>query len=177
MSVREQDATLNVKKEKHLVKSENLKGIVISIHIRPKASASTVAVEKAYAFPGKGLEGDHYLRQFKSFASQSRTAPDQEITLIEIEALEALKRDYGVELEPGEARRNLLVRAVALNHLVGKTFRVGGVRLRGIRLCEPCGHLVELTGKKVQSGLAHRGGLRAQILTEGEICVGDSLSD
>ena len=153
------------------------KGVVISVHIRPKANAPTVAVENVRAVPGKGLEGDRYFKRTESSAGQARTGPDREITLIEIEALEALKRDYGVELGPGEARRNVLTRGVALAHLVGRTFQVGKVHLQGIRLCEPCDHLAELTGKEVRPGLVHRGGLRAQILTEGEIRVGDSIGD
>ena len=88
-----------------------------------------------------------------------------------------MKRDYGIELDPGEARRNVLTRGIGLSHLVGLTFQVGEVHLHGIRLCEPCGHLEELTGKEVRPGLVHRGGLRAQILTEGEIRVGDSIGD
>ncbi len=155
----------------------NPKGFVISIYIRPKANAPTVAVEHVRAVPGKGLKGDYYFRKAGSSAGRVRTGPDREITLIEIEALEALKRDYGIELGPGEARRNVLTRGVALSHLVGRTFQVGEVHLRGIRLCEPCGHLAELTGKEVRPGLVHRGGLRAQILTEGEIRVGDSVGD
>ena len=55
----------------------------------------------------------------------------------ESEALEALRRDYEVDLDPAQARRNLLTRGVPLNHLVGREFRVGGVTLRGLRLCEP----------------------------------------
>ncbi|MBI1847560.1 MAG: sulfurase, partial [Candidatus Rokubacteria bacterium] len=55
----------------------------------------------------------------------------------------------------------------------GRDFRVGDVLLRGIRLCEPCSHLAQLTCETVSRGLVHRGGLRAQILTEGVIRVGD----
>jgi MOSC domain-containing protein YiiM len=101
--------------------------------------------------------------------------PDFELTLIEAEAIEALKRDYNVELAPGESRRNLVTRGVALNHLVGRDFQIGGVKAHGIRLCEPCSHLQRLTGKQVIKGLLHRGGLRAQILTQGSIRVGDAV--
>ncbi len=93
--------------------------------------------------------------------------------MIEAEAIEALKRDYNFELAPGEARRNLVTRGVALNHLVGRDFQIGEVKIRGIRLCEPCDHLQRLTGREVIKGLLHRGGLRAQILTQGTIRVGD----
>jgi MOSC domain-containing protein YiiM len=97
------------------------------------------------------------------------------VTLIEVEALEALQRDYGVELQPSESRRNIVTRGVALNHLIGREFSVGDVRLRGLELCEPCGHLEGLTRPGVKQGLIHRGGLRAQILSEGVINVGDRI--
>jgi MOSC domain-containing protein YiiM len=92
-----------------------------------------------------------------------------------VEAIEALKREYGVELAPGEARRNLVTRDVPLNHLVEKEFQIGEVRVRGIRLCEPCSHLQTLVGRPVIKGLRHRGGLRAQIVSGGMIRVGDMV--
>jgi MOSC domain-containing protein YiiM len=70
----------------------------------------------------------------------------------------------------------VITRGVALNHLVGREFQIGDVKVRGIRLCEPCDHLQRLTGGEIIKGLAHRGGLRAQILTQGTIRVGDQVS-
>ncbi|HEV3117791.1 MAG TPA: MOSC domain-containing protein, partial [Gemmataceae bacterium] len=101
---------------------------------------------------------------------------DREITLIEIEALEGMTRETEITMEPGQARRNLVTRGVPLNHLVGKEFSVGAVVLRGIRLCEPCGHLEALTIKGVKEGLCHRGGLRAQILHGGVLKTGDRIT-
>jgi MOSC domain-containing protein YiiM len=92
-----------------------------------------------------------------------------------VEAIEAIQREYGVELDAGAARRNLVTRGVALNHLVEKEFTIGDVRIRGIRLCEPCDHLERLTGKPLIKALRHRGGLRAQILTPGTIHAGDEV--
>jgi MOSC domain-containing protein YiiM len=147
-------------------------GTVEFIYIAPAATAPTLSVKEALAIPGVGLEGDRYaLRQGTFFKPE----PDFELTLIEAEAIEALERDYHVELAPGEARRNLVTRGVALNHLVGRDFQIGEVKAHGIRLCEPCSHLQRLTGRSVIKGLLHRGGLRAQILTQGAIRVGDSL--
>lgn len=147
-------------------------GTVESIYIAPAATAPTHSVEEILAIPGVGLEGDRYaLRQGTFYKAE----PDFELTLIEAEAIEALKRDYQVELTPGEARRNVVTRGVALNHLVGRDFQIGEVKVHGIRLCEPCSHLQRLTGRPVIKGLLHRGGLRAQILTQGAIRVGDSI--
>jgi MOSC domain-containing protein YiiM len=82
-----------------------------------------------------------------------------------------------VALDPSETRRNILTRGVRLNDLVGREFSVGEVRLRGIRLCEPCSHLAGLTGRNVIPAFTHRGGLRAQILSGGTIRVGDGISE
>jgi MOSC domain-containing protein YiiM len=148
-------------------------GTIEFIYIAPAATAPALSVKQALAIPGVGLEGDRYaLRQGTFYKPE----PDFELTLIEAEAIEALKRDYNVELAPGEARRNLVTRGVALNHLVGRDFQIGEVKARGIRLCEPCDHLQRLTGRQLIKGLRHRGGLRAQILTPGAIRIGDSLS-
>jgi MOSC domain-containing protein YiiM len=148
-------------------------GEVVSIHIAPEAEAPTVAVAKVRAVPTKGLEGDRYFRATGTYSGTPGTG--REVTLIELEAIEAMARDNNVKIEPGAARRNIVTRGVALNHLVGREFRVGDVRLRGMRLCEPCSHLEGLTRKGVLGGLVHRGGLRATILTEGFIRKGDPI--
>jgi MOSC domain-containing protein YiiM len=147
-------------------------GTIESIHLASAAKAPTRAVDQVQAIPGVGLEGDRYALQQGTFF---KPEPAFELTLIEAEALQALKRDYGVELAPGEARRNLVTRDVPLNHLVGQEFHIGEVRIRGIRLCEPCSHLQTLVGRPVIKGLRHRGGLRAQILSHGTIRVGDTV--
>ena len=148
-------------------------GTVESIHIASAAEGPPQSVAQATAVPGAGLEGDRYALKLGTFY---KPAPDHELTLIEAEAIEALRRDYRVELAAGEARRNIVTRNVPLNHLVGKEFAIGDVRIRGIRLCEPCDHLQRVTGKSLIKGLMHRGGLRAQILTQGTIRVGDVVS-
>lgn len=148
-------------------------GTVESIHIAAAAQGAPQSVGQATAIPGAGLEGDRYALKLGTFY---KPKPDFELTLIEAEAIEALQRDYHVELSAGEARRNIVTRDVPLNHLVGKEFAIGEVRIRGVRLCEPCDHLEKLTGKPVIKGLLHRGGLRAQILTSGTLHVGDQVT-
>lgn len=147
-------------------------GTVQSIHIAPAAKAAMQSVEQVMALPGAGLDGDRYALRLGSFY---KPLPDYELTLIESEAIEALKRDYKIEIPSGNARRNIVTGDVALNHLVGREFRIGNVKIRGIRLCEPCSHLEGLTGLPLIKGLIHRGGLRAQILTQGMIRVGDPI--
>ncbi|HEX9143743.1 MAG TPA: MOSC domain-containing protein [Candidatus Binatia bacterium] len=152
----------------------NGKGAVISIHIAPAARAPMQSVAKVKAITGQGLEDDRYCNRVGTFSGQPGTG--REITLIEIEAIEALKRDYQVELEAGLTRRNFVTRGVPLNHLVNRQFKIGAVTLRGIRLCEPCSHMEKLTRPGVVRGLVHRGGLRADIVAGGTIRVGDIIT-
>jgi MOSC domain-containing protein YiiM len=132
-----------------------------------------LAVQEVRAVAGHGLEGDRKFR--RKGLKPEKDGPDRELTLIESEAIEAACREYGIELAPIEARRNVVTQGVALNHLVGRRFRVGEVLLQGIRLCEPCGHLESLTRKGVLESLIHRGGLRAQIIEGGPIRLGDQI--
>lgn len=145
------------------------KGAVVSLHIAPRLGAPTVEVGEVRAMPGKGLEGDR--------KTSDNNAPDRQLTLIESEAIEALRRELDLSLLPGDARRQVVTRGVPLNHLVGREFRIGAVRARGLRLCEPCEHLASLTQPKVLPGLVHRGGLRAEILTAGVIRAGDEVME
>ena len=145
-------------------------GTVVSINISPKAEGAMQSIAEVRAVPGKGLDGDRYFfRQGTYYKPQ----PDRELTLIEAEAIEALRSEYQVEYDLSASRRNIVTRGVPLNHLVGQEFWIGDVKVRGLRLCEPCAHLQRLSHPKVLPGLVHRGGLRAQILTEGLIRVGE----
>ena len=99
----------------------------------------------------------------------------RDLTLIEVEALEGLREDTGIELSAAESRRQVLTRGIRLNDLVGKRFTVGGVECVGQELCEPCNHLQGLTQQGVLRGLVHRGGLRADIVSGGRIAVGDEV--
>lgn len=149
-------------------------GVVVSIQIAQAATSPMRAVAEVHAVAGKGLEGDRYFKQTGTFSNEPGLGRD--VTLIEFEAVQALKRDYGIDLSAADARRNIVTRGVALNHLIGREFKVGEVTLRGVRLCEPCAHLENLSRKGVMRGLVHRGGLRADILTGGMIRVGDAVN-
>ena len=150
------------------------KGEVVSIHIAPDEGEPVVEVDQVRAIEGRGLEGDRYY--IKSGKMSRKDDPGREVTLIEAEAVGALARDYGVELTPGESRRNIMVRGVPLNHLRGVEFQVGEAVLRGVKLCEPCGYLEGLTKEGIRAGLKHRGGLNAEIVTGGLIRPGDEVS-
>jgi MOSC domain-containing protein YiiM len=149
-------------------------GTVVSINIAPDAEAPMQSVSEARAVPGRGLEGDRYFDHKGTF---SKPQPDRELTLIEAEAVAAMKHELNVDYGLTDSRRNVVTRGVPLNHLVGREFWVGEVKARGLKLCEPCSHLQKLSHEKVLPGLVHRGGLRAQILSEGMIRVGATVRE
>jgi MOSC domain-containing protein YiiM len=144
-------------------------GKVEAIFLAPEEGVPPAPVERVRALAGRGLEGDRY------FAPEGHEQPGRALTLIQLEALEALAEERGIRLAPGASRRQLQTRGIDLNDLVGKRFRVGDVECLGVELCEPCRHLESLTQPGVIKGLAHRGGLNAALLSDGEIAVGDPI--
>ena len=132
------------------------------------------SVPSARALPGLGLEGDRYALGNGTFSARP-PKPDGELTLIQSEFVDAFARSSGLAFGAHEARRNLVTTGVELNALVGREFSVGEVRVRGLRLCEPCSYLAKRTFPEVLPGLVHQGGLRARILSEGVIRVGDPV--
>jgi MOSC domain-containing protein YiiM len=149
------------------------RGEVVAIHIAEKEGGEIRRVDEARAEEGRGLEGDRYWAR----AAQGGIEPKRHVTFIESEALEALARDYGIELSGADSRRNVLTRNVPLNHLVGRTFRVGSCVFRGHELSEPCGFLEKMTRKGVVRGMIHRAGLRAEIVTGGVLRPGDPIEE
>jgi hypothetical protein len=147
-------------------------GTVELIALATEAEGPMKAASAAEAIEGRGLLGDRYERQAGTFSNPKGGGYD--LTLVEAEALEELS-SKGVELAPIEARRNIVVRGIALDDLIGRRFRVGEVECYGQRRCEPCSHLERLTRPGALRGLVHRGGLRADVLSGGRIRTGDSV--
>lgn len=135
---------------------------VEAIHLGAERVPELWTVEEVRAVAGQGLEGD---RHFHPEGAPS----GQALTLVEAEQVE----DVG--LNAGETRRQVTVRGVDLNNLVGKRFRVGEVECLGVELCEPCSHLEEMTRPAIIKNLVHRAGLNADILVGGTIRLGDPV--
>lgn len=142
-------------------------GRVEGIFIGPKYELPE-PVERVRAVAGSGLEGNRYF-------FDGDAPPGRALTLIAAEALGEGAAESGIELGAAESRRNVLTRGVDLNALVGVRFRVGNVECVGVELCEPCTTLERLTRPGVIKAYVHRAGLNADILTDGEIAVGDAV--
>jgi MOSC domain-containing protein YiiM len=148
-------------------------GRVEHIHLTGRAGEPMRAIHRIRLIAGIGLDGDRYATGLGEFSKHLGTG--RALTLIEAEVLDALRASLGIDLQPGEARRNVTTRGIALNALVGQRFRIGGVLCEAARLCEPCQYLEDLLVKPVRHPLLHRGGLRADVLEDGEIRIGDEV--
>jgi MOSC domain-containing protein YiiM len=130
-------------------------GRVEAIRISAAAGAPMASAWRIAAHAGGGLEGDRYDTGTGEFSGTPGAG--RGLTLIAAEAIEqANKAHPGLDLTAAETRRNVTVRGIDLNGLVGRDFRIGSVRCRGVRPADPCG-------------------LRADILEDGEIAVGDEV--
>lgn len=145
-------------------------GRVDAIHLVAEHEGEPQSVGSAVAVAGHGLEGDRYFEE--------GLAPARQLTLVDSAVLDAVaEADPTLALSPGESRRQLTTSGINLNALVGREFSVGDVRCRGIELCEPCSHLEKITRRAgIMRALVHRGGLNAEILSDGTIAVGDAVT-
>jgi MOSC domain-containing protein YiiM len=137
----------------------SIEPVVEAIHL---GESELRRVEEARAVAGKGLEGDRHFHE-------EGAPPGQALTLVAAEEVER------AGLQPGETRRQVTVRGVDVNALVGKRFRIGEVECVGVELCEPCRHLEQMTRPGIIRDLAHRAGLNADVLVGGTIRVGDDV--
>ena len=140
--------------------------------VKPLQSTPSAQLEA-----GRGIVGDRYYLGTGTFSEKLAGTPDVEITLIAQEEIDAFNEITGKDYSGADFRRNLVTRGIYLNDLVGQEFSLGNqVLLRGVRLCEPCAHLAGFLGQEIMAHMVHKAGLRAQIVSGGLVCTGDSLS-
>ena len=137
---------------------------VVAIHIAAEHGAPVTPLASAEAYAGKGLAGDRH------FHPDGDADPGEALTLVEEEVVGE------VALPPGATRRQVTVRGVRLNELIGRRFRVGEVECYGVEICEPCLTLERNTRPGIIKDLVHRAGINADILSDGTISVGDEVT-
>jgi MOSC domain-containing protein YiiM len=148
-------------------------GSVVEIFVAPESAAEMVALSEVRALADRGLEGDRFFRDSWNAVNRS----DKAVSLIEDEVLQLAARELGVATIGQKTRRNIVTRDVPLIELLHRDFTVGGVLMHGIRLFEPCGHLVKVSKLPgIFKALDHRSGLKAAILSDGAIRVGDKIA-
>jgi hypothetical protein len=151
--------------------ASDLRGTVEGLAVAPAAEAPMRLLETARATAGRGLDGDRYAVGAGTFSPRAETRPGYDLTLIAAEILDELAAD-GHVLDFAGTRRNVLTRGIELGALIGRRFRIGDVLCEGRRQCEPCAHLERLSGPGVLRPLIHRGGLRVDVCSDGEIRLG-----
>ena len=145
------------------------------IFIGRSSGAPQLDCERVSVVAGSGIEGDRYFGRDDE--------PGRNLTLIEAEVVEAFLSEQNRPYDLSITHRNLVTRGVRLNDLVGRRFAIGDVALRGVELCEPClglGNalaLPDFSAADIVKRLVHQGGLRADVLTSGEIFRGAQISD
>jgi len=150
-------------------------GKLLAIAIARQAKGTMVNVDTIKAVAEQGLVGDRYGAGVGAAQFKGRRRPENEVTLIAREAIDAANDEFNMTIAHLDTRRNLLTEGVPLNDLVTKTFRVGPVLLRGLELCQPCGYLERRTYPGIKAALKHRGGLRCCVVEGGELHVGDAV--
>ncbi|HET7731700.1 MAG TPA: MOSC domain-containing protein [Usitatibacter sp.] len=143
--------------------------VVTHLFIAPAKGAPVKSVPLVDAIAGQGLEGDRYCE------ARNRRGAAHEVTLVQIEHIEAFTRATHLALTPEMPRRNIVTRGVDLNALVGRRFSLGEATLEGLELCEPCGLFARRTHREVRKWFEGKGGLRARIVAGGVIRVGDAV--
>ena len=152
-----------------------MKGLIREILVSPASAAPMQGVTEAHLVAGRGIDGDRYANDGGTFSPKLKGRPDKEVTLIESEEVDAFNKQALFGYPYAAFRRNLVTSGIRLNDLAGKEFTVGTVRLRGIRLCEPCATLARQLGQEVLQHMLHKCGLRAEVLQGGTIKPGDSI--
>jgi MOSC domain-containing protein YiiM len=156
------------------IPAPRLRGSVEALAIAEVATGPMRLVGRARALAGRGLAGDRYAAGAGTF-TPAGAGSGYDLTLIQAEVLDQLVLPEQRRLGYAEARRNVITRGIDVNALVGRRFRIDEVECEGQRLCEPCSHLERLTTAGVLRGLIHRGGLRADVLSDGQIEVGSII--
>ncbi len=141
-------------------------------------------VSSVKAIKDVGLEGDRYAlgkgtfsRTKEAVVASLRGSPTpRHATFVGIEAIAEANQTLITPFTPEETRRNILTEGIDLNSLVGQAFAIGEARFWGFEPCDPCNHPNKLSGKiGFTQAFDTRGGLRAAIMSDGFITVGDEI--
>jgi MOSC domain-containing protein YiiM len=144
-------------------------GLVVELYIAPAKGSPMERRASLIATADQGLVGDRYS------ITKNRRGPKYQLTLIEIENIDRYREAVDATFTNDLPRRNIVTRGIALNDLCGKRFHMAGVVLEGLELCEPCSLFAKRTRREVLKGFLHRGGLRARIISGGEVRVNDPI--
>lgn len=149
------------------------RGQVVDLCSAPRSFLPMRSFHELELETNNGVVGDRYAARIGFYSDLHHDG--RQVTLFEVETLEAIERDYKIPLSTRDHRRNITTRGVPLNHLVGQRFRVGETLLEGVMLSVPCRHIEQITGKEIFNAMLHRSGLMAKIIRGGKIFINDII--
>ena len=155
-------------------------GKVVGLYTCTGAGEQLVACSGVRALMGSGIVGDRYATN-QGFFSRLGQDKIRHVTLIAYEAIEQANAELAARgmpaFEPRETRRNIVTAGVDVNALLGREFSIGSVRMRGTEMTNPCNRTSVLADKPgFREAFAGRGGVRAEVLSDGVIAIGDAIN-
>ncbi|MEX2356651.1 MAG: MOSC domain-containing protein [Thermaerobacterales bacterium] len=146
-------------------------GRVRELYVTPKGGAPMESVTTVEALAGRGLRGDRYCERTGYWTD----IDECQVTLIEVEDLETIKQETGLNILNGEHRRNIITEGIRLAELAGKQFQIGTAVLEFDRPRPPCAYIQSITQPGMTRALVRRGGICARVIQAGSISPGDSI--
>lgn len=137
------------------------------IGIREVKGEPLTVLEQVEVITNRGLAGDHRTR---------RESGKRQVTLIQAEHLPVLAAITGHDtVSPEWLRRNLVVSGINLYALRKSRFMIGDVMFQGSGTCPPCSRMEKILGPGGYNAMRGHGGINAQVVEGGNICIGDSV--
>lgn len=153
-----------------------MSAIVENIFITKVRREQPQEIAAAKLEAGKGIVGDRYHERALEFLAAGDEVQANHISLISKEELDSFLENNGAEIDYRDFRRNVLTSGIDLYGLIGKQFRLGGALCQGVEDCEPCAFLAATVHRAVLPELEKKAGLRAIILEDGDLKVGDTIT-
>ncbi len=134
----------------------------------PPGEHPVQSVPEIECLAGRGIRGDRFLDFKPDYKGQ--------ITFFAWEDLVRMWDDLGVpesSRDPAACRRNVITRDWDPTAGIDREFTIQGVQFRGTEECRPCYWMNSAIHSRAEDWMKGRGGLRARILTDGRLRVGE----
>ena len=139
---------------------------IISIHVVQKKNAAAESCNHVTVRSNFGIIGDYRSEKFQI----------GQITLIEADTIDAMSRKLGYDIPDGTSRRQIMVKGVKLNELIGRNLRIGQILVRVETKCNPCKKMEKTIGPGAKNAMDDKGGIRCRIIEGGNLHVGDKIT-
>ena len=140
---------------------------IVSIHIVRKRNAVAESCNQVIVRSNFGITEDYRSEKFNI----------GQITLIETETIDTMSRELGYEIPAGSSRRQIIVKGIELNQLIGRNLRMGQILVRVEDKCNPCNNMERKIGPGAKDAMNNKGGIRCRIIVGGELHVGDKITE